>query len=149
MIEIEIPLDLMGKNSINFCKSLDGLDDDDTEYKIKFRAELARGTYEPFGMLVAGAKICEFKSRVKQKGANIRFSYYDLNDYVGHMGFYRSIGLGQGKRPGEASGSSTYIPITCIKTADVREESKSKLQEVGRTIEFKIKGISFNSIKGQ
>lgn len=134
MIEIDIPVDLMGKNTINFCKSLDNIPFD-SEYKFTFSLGASRGTYEPFGMLLTGAKIRQFMKDAKEKGAKFKYKYYDLNDYVGHMGFYRSIGLPAGKAPGEALGSSTYIPITSINTAEVREESKTKSKEVGEIIE--------------
>lgn len=39
------------------------------------------------------------------------------------MGFFESFGLSHGKKPGEASGSSTYLPITMIDVRQLRIES--------------------------
>lgn len=47
--------------------------------------------------------------------------------YLGHMGFFKAMGLPFGKRPGESTGSGTYIPITVLDISDLEIAHKAKL----------------------
>ncbi|MFZ3591500.1 hypothetical protein ACOI1C_20300 [Bacillus sp. DJP31] len=123
--------DLTSINSINFCNNdydLDGIEE--VIYDHEFLE-----TVEPFGMLLAGSKIRELfhkYPKVKFKDRN-----YEGKTYASHMGFFKSVLLDYGKKPGEASGSSTYIPITEINVRELKTESYKNSEVVQQTIERK------------
>ncbi|MBX9448149.1 ATP-binding protein [Dickeya chrysanthemi] len=86
----------------------------------------------PTGMLVAGSKIRTWvrarhgnKLRTVKAGVN---SEHSVHSYLSHLGFFDYILMGEGNAIGEASGSSSYLPITRIEkpvfnsnTQDVQE----------------------------
>lgn len=83
-------------------------------------------TYDPFGMLVVGAALRQFKQRNPQSQTYISLNKNDSAcSYAGHMGFFKSISekINYGKLPGEAMGSSTYLPITPIDLETIRQRS--------------------------
>mgnify|MGYP003640386916 CR=1 FL=1 len=45
------------------------------------------------------------------------------HSYLSHMGFFQSFGVDYGKKPGEAKGSHTYIPITIITRQQAMSDS--------------------------
>lgn len=64
----------------------------------------------PFNMLLIARKINKFRQKYSSKPFG--FLRDDVNDYLGHMGFYNAMGSDlYGKKMGEARGSNTYIPI--------------------------------------
>lgn len=91
-------------------------------------------TFDPLIMLVTGSIIKEY--RLKYQDIPFTLSYDDDigKSYAGTMGFYKYISekIEIGKRPGEASGSSNYIPITLI---DFNELHNEEL-ELGNYVEL-------------
>ena len=81
--------------------------------------------FDPLPMLVAGSIIKRYRSKYPE----VRFSINGINtkgkDYAGTMGFFKYISpsLDIGKAPGEAMGSSNYIPITLI-NVDVLQKAE-------------------------
>ncbi|MBI5657157.1 MAG: hypothetical protein HZC44_10260 [Geobacter sp.] len=119
-------LDLLG--SLDLTLELEELAND-SEYVFD-HASLS--TVEPFGMLLAGAKIREFvENHEEANHADVNFKQHT---YAGHMGFFQSILQDFGKKPGEAFGSSRYIPITEILVEDMKKET-------GGSSELRIKKI--------
>lgn len=55
--------------------------------------------------------------------------------YAGHMGFFKAFGLDFGRRPGEAHGSQTYIPITYFDSATLEAEAARRGVDVRVEIE--------------
>jgi hypothetical protein len=51
------------------------------------------------------------------------------------MGFYRSFKLPHGKRPGEASGSERYLPITLLKATDLEADRQDMFEHFGYALE--------------
>lgn len=124
-------VDLTAVNAIDFCNqefNFNGINN--VVYDHQFL-----GTVEPFGMLLAGSKI----RKLCNEYPDIKFSdkNFKHNNYAAHMGFFQSVYLDFGKKPGEANGSSTYIPITCLEVKKLRIESYEKVEEVQDTIERK------------
>ncbi len=80
---------------------------------------------EPFAMLLAGSVLRRFCSTF---GGEITIDPDSINTYAGTMGFYQYAfpGCSEGKAPGEASGSNTYIPITKINLNDLREQYRKQ-----------------------
>ena len=58
------------------------------------------------------------------------------------MGFFKAFGLDFGNSPGEAAGSSTYIPLTIIEVDDLQDEAARTFSHVGDIIENKTSGIA-------
>ncbi len=64
----------------------------------------------PFNMMLIARRLNQFRKKYPNKP--FRFLRKDVNDYLGHMGFYNAMGSDvYGKKMGEARGSNTYIPI--------------------------------------
>lgn len=96
-------------------------EDDDIE---TFEILTSGGSAEPFGMLLLGSAIRCF-ARIRRKNRTIN---YLKKSYLGTMGFYKFCFpcCRIGKAPGEASGSESYIPITCIKIEELRNECMAR-----------------------
>ena len=83
--------------------------------------------FDPLPMLMAGAIIKRYRGLYPE----VRFSVAGIDTkgkgYAGTMGFFKYISptLDIGKAPGEAMGSSNYIPITLIRRcrSDCRRRS--------------------------
>ena len=86
----------------------------------------SESTYDPFGMLMIGASIRQFKERNPNASCYCHiFGTGDAYKYAGHMGFFKSISekLPFGKAPGEAPGSEKYVPITPINLSIIRKRA--------------------------
>ncbi|QPZ92318.1 ATP-binding protein [Thioclava electrotropha] len=60
---------------------------------------------------------------------------YEHHGYAANLGFFKSFGLNHGKEPGEAAGSSRYIPIRDLNVAQIKDEAVDRFLEVGDVIE--------------
>lgn len=125
--EITVP-DLNAKNALDFCN-------DNYDFSMYEKITYNYGymsTFEPFGMLLAGSKIRTLSKLFPHA------KYYDSNfkqhDYAAHMGYFQSVNLKYGKKPGEAFGSSRYIPVTELKVKDLIIESYENIEVVQETI---------------
>lgn len=91
------------------------------------------GNTEPFAMLIVSSEIRKFlRERPNTKVSCVNFGHMH---YAAHMGFFRAFGLEHGKKPGEAKGSSRYIPMRILDCAALRQEAIGKGLEVGEQIE--------------
>lgn len=63
-------------------------------------------------------------------------------DYASHMGFFKSFNLDHGKMPGEAMGSHTYLPITCLTIEELQQEATQEWQPVQEIIERRAQKLS-------
>lgn len=88
---------------------------------------------EPLSMAIVSSEI----KRSIQKNPNIRFlaTNYKRHEYAAHMGFFQAFGLDYGKKPGEANGSSTYIPLTILNAEKLREEALENYEHIGDVLE--------------
>lgn len=79
--------------------------------------------FEPLPMLMMGAILRRYRKRFPEN----RFFASGVweKTYAGTMGFFKYVSpdIDFGKEPGEAAGSSKYIPITRISVAQLRTES--------------------------
>lgn len=108
-MNIDIPRRLDLENSLEFCRCLSNVIND-KEYIYDYRNT---SNAEPFGMLLTASKIKKFVS--EHSNSNHKCSNFERLTYLAHMGYFKSFNLDFGKKPGEAPGSDTYIPITEIK----------------------------------
>jgi hypothetical protein len=58
------------------------------------------------------------------------------------MGFFQAFGMNYGKRPGEAKGSSTYIPINIYNTQEIKQDARDLMINPAELLESKAKEIS-------
>ncbi len=88
---------------------------------------------EPFGMLVFARQLRIFADL--RKPARCRAINHEKHGYAAHMGFFRSFGLAFGHVPGEAPGSSRYVPITELKIEVIQREAGCSGQDEREVIE--------------
>lgn len=91
------------------------------EYVVDFGRARA---FPPFSMLLLAAQLRRF--RTARPEAKCRAINHDRHTYPAHMGLFKSFGLDHGNAPGEASGSSSYFPITHLDTAEIRSEAATR-----------------------
>lgn len=135
-MEILMPTCLNLETALEFYKLLQVQDSDRYTFNYK-----NLGNVEPFGMLVVGSLVRRFFDE-KKDSADIFDSNYDEKNYAAHMGYFKSVYLNFGKDPGEAPGSSTYIPITKLNADDIRMEAARNGIPIGEMIEAKSKDMA-------
>jgi len=97
--------------------------------KVQEKLQLDFGTIEfaqPFGTLVAAEAIRGVVAFRRRKGLKVEClangvtapPYAKACSYLGHVGFFKHMGWEAGNEPGEAPGSSSYLPITIVKSID-------------------------------
>ena len=93
--------------------------------------------FDPLPMLMAGAIIKRFRHQYNNNSFLI--SGLSGKSYAGTMGFFKylSESINFGKSPGEANGSTNYIPITSISvpTLQMQAMSDGRSFEIGEIIE--------------
>lgn len=95
---------------------------------------------EPFPMLMVSSEIRRL--RTKYPGSKMACVNYKHMTYAGHMGFFRAFGLDFGKAPGEASGSSRYLPLTIFNVATIKRKAAEQSIEVGDQVERESKRLA-------
>ena len=91
------------------------------------------GRIEPFSMIYVAKIIREYSKFNKYIWGR---NHHDKN-YAAHMGFFKAFYLDHGKEPGEAFGSSTYLPVTSWQLSDIEQEARDRWQPVQQIIEAK------------
>jgi hypothetical protein len=95
---------------------------------------------EPSAMLLISSEIIRYRARCPQ--TQVSCSNFEHMTYAGHMGFFKAFGLNFGKSPGEALGSSRYVPLTIYKSEEILKRAVSKGIEVGDEVENISKKLS-------
>ena len=135
-IKVEIPSRLVFQNSIDFAKDLRAIEPAD-EYIFDF-SNLDR--IDPFSLLFISSEIQRCRERFNEsKFQAVNFGHCT---YQSHMGFFKAFGMDHGKFPGEAKGSSTYIPIHIYNTRDIKSEAREMLMNPAELLESKAKEIA-------
>ncbi|MEP0071772.1 MAG: hypothetical protein ABJE79_03645 [Marinomonas sp.] len=136
MLQVKIPQNLSLRNALNFCNRLWDLEDSD-EYAFDF-ANLGR--VEPFTMAYVANELKRFR-KTKPESTFTALNHQNKS-YAAHMGFFRAFGLKFGNEPGEAAGSSTYLPLTILNVSDLQQEAADSYDHVGNIIEAKSEQIA-------
>ena len=136
MTTVMIPKDLSLKNAIRFCNQLWEMEHSD-EYLFNF---IQLGRIEPFLMAYVSNELKRFRN-TKPK-SSFHASNHESKTYAAHMGFFRAFGLKFGNEPGEATGSSTYLPLTILNVSDFEVEALESYSHVGDVIEEKSEAIA-------
>jgi anti-sigma regulatory factor (Ser/Thr protein kinase) len=96
--------------------------------------------FPPFSMVLLAMHLRRFRER--HSGAECFVSNFDNHGYAAHMGFFKAFGLDHGNAPGEASGSSTYVPIQAVNRSELTEKASEQFVELGVVIEEKAAALS-------
>lgn len=135
-MKIKIPR-LSTSNAISFCQSLPLSETADIYY---FDVSEVNN-YEPLPMLLTAAAIRQFCTERGLNPTEIQLRFTDNDDYryACNMGFFQAAGFPQGKAPGEAPGSSSYIPLTKLNIREMQREAieNGECMEQGDLIERK------------
>lgn len=94
---------------------------DSLEYEIDFSKV---GLVEPFPMLLIASELRKLNQREPEPSINC--SGFEHMTYAAHMGFFKCFGLAHGNAPGQAKGSSRYLPITVFETEQVEREAATR-----------------------
>lgn len=128
---ITLPRRLHLENTVQFSSELQNLPEAE-EYLIDFQHV---GRIEPFALLFLSCEI----QRCRSKHADKFFGVinHQTKSYAAHMGFFKAFGCDFGKHPGEATGSSRYLPITIFDVAPINRDAAMNALAVGAFIENK------------
>lgn len=131
MVNVVLPQNLSLTEATNFCNRLWDLPED-TIYEFDFHR---LRNVEPFTM----AYVANELKRYRESRSTARFTAlnYKHHSYPAHMGFFQAFGLKHGNEPGQANGSSTYIPLTILNVADIEQEAAQRYLNPGDVIEEK------------
>lgn len=140
-MKITIP-SLSTLNAISFCRDLPLIKLADTYY---FDVSDVNN-YEPLPMLLTASAIRQFCQERELLPWDIQLRFKENADfrYACHMAYFQAAGFPEGKMPGEAPGSATYIPLTNINLAELHQEAihMGNCWEQGDVIEEKSKELS-------
>ncbi len=76
------------------------------------------------------------KFRKEHRDVSVRAQPKQTSEYLSHIGFYKSMGIDIGKEPGEATGSSTYTPITRIQFDNGYDTIDDQAKRLCRVLDF-------------
>lgn len=133
---VDVPSSLTLWTAFDFCNKLQNIKEAD-EIIFNF-AKTA--TVEPFGMLVISSEI--EKCINQHPEATFLCKNHEHMTYAGHMGFFQSFGLDFGRKPGEAHGSKTYIPLTYFDVETLKTQASQSGNDVGDEIESQSRRLS-------
>ena len=133
---------LSTNNALSFSQTLTALDSDDT-----YIFDVSKiGNYEPLPMLLTAAAIRHFCIERSLDPWQIQLFFNDDKNYqyACHMGFFQAAGFVQGKAPGEAPGSTSYISLTKLDIAELTRNAYEKRgwADQGDIIELEAKRLS-------
>lgn len=104
-------------------------------------------------MLLTAAAIRQFRSARSLTPWQTQLIFDDTSSfqYACHMGFFQSAGFVQGKAPGEAPGSMSYIPLTKIDIVELMRTAfeEGRFLDQGDIIEIEAKRLSRVLSQGQ
>ena len=135
-IVIPVPRRLLLEATIKFAQELLNIPEAD-EYIFDFSRT---GRIEPFALIFLSSELQRF--RVNRSSSTHRVRGIESCTYAANMGFFKAFGVDYGKRPGEAKGSNTYIPITIFDAEAFRTGASENFEQVGEFIEKKAQEMS-------
>ncbi|TDR31968.1 hypothetical protein [Hydromonas duriensis] len=134
-----VPRSLSLQNAIDFCNTFWDISDEVDEIVFDFRF---LEHIEPFGMAYVSSQISEVYKCQSKRGVRFKAQNYKEKSYLAHMGFFKAFGLDFGKSPGQAGGSSSYLPLTIINIEDIKKEAFEKGEAIGNLIEAKSSSLA-------
>ncbi len=125
------------ESAVEFAQEICNLPPADT-YTFDFGAV---GRIEPFALLFLSSELQ--RCRAKYQASIFQVQGHEHCTYAAHMGFFKAFGLDHGKLPGEAKGSSRYIPVTIFECEQMRKDAAENFEVVGAFIERKAQEMAF------
>jgi hypothetical protein len=135
-VRINVPKHLTLETTVKFASDICELPKADL-YVFDF-GEVGR--IEPFALLFLSSELQRCRSKYKE--SEFAAANYQSCSYASHMGFFMAFGLDHGKKPGEAKGSSTYLPITIFDSDEIIKQAAKNYEEVGYFIEKQAEGMA-------
>jgi len=89
--------------------------------------------FPPFSMALLAMHLRRFRER--HPHSECYAVNFDNHGYAAHMGFFKAFGLDHGNAPGEAVGSSTYVPLQSIKRSEISEMAEHDYVEFNVLVE--------------
>jgi len=89
-------------------------------------------SFEPFGLLYAGAAIRAFLRERGGRGDGVHgvCAGEPAHEYLAHIGFFQWLGIQVGKSPGAVAGGTTWLPVTTL----TRAELDQRIAETGKPL---------------
>jgi len=87
----------------------------------------------PGWLIGIGSALRRFREERPQ--AKCRATNYKHLEYAAHVGFFKYFGMTYGLAPSEAEGSNTYVPITEVKVATIKECAANGYIHAGEIVE--------------
>jgi hypothetical protein len=94
----------------------------------------------PGWLVTIGAAIRRFRDERPKAKRHVR-NHKHLG-YAAHVGFFRYFGLSYGLAPSEAEGSDTYVPITEVDVAAIRDRARNYYIHSGEIVEDEAKRLA-------
>jgi len=135
-IIIKVPKRLTLETTVKFANLICELPDSN-RYTFDFDKV---GRIEPFALLFLSSELQRCRS--KHSDSDFVAANYEACTYSAHMGFFKAFGLDHGKEPGEAKGSSTYLPITIFNVNNILKKAAANFEEAGYFIERQAEEMS-------
>jgi len=133
---ISVPPSLDLPSALNFSVALGTLERAD-EFVFDFNKTRH---VEPFPMLLVSSEIQRLVSRFE--GTKTACANFKHMTYPAHMGFFKAFGLEFGKAPGEAHGSTHYIPMKLFQCHNLAQKAAKEGIEVGDAVEGESKHMA-------
>lgn len=133
MVDIVIPSRLELEPSIDFANRLK-LEPYADEFRFLFNLHWV----EPFGLLFVSQAICDLQKQYPSSRFSAQVNQYgNASPYAAWMGFYKACNIDYGNNPGDAPGSSTYIPVIFQSVSDLignAEHVGLRIQSIARDL---------------
>lgn len=128
-VTVTLPRNLKAASICQFGRDLHALPEAD-EYVFDFGSER---WFPPFSMVLLAMQL----KRFREQRQDVEFSAvnFENHGYAAHMGFFKAFGLDHGNAPGQASGSSTHVPIQVLERSYFINEAARRCCEVGDVVE--------------
>lgn len=124
-VTLQLPAQLDETTALQFGERL-FKSSDATKFKLDFSPlKFAR----PLGTLLLASELRRFFSTLERSftGVGIDAKGRAAHSYLAHVGFFKGIGLPIGNKPGEASGSSTHVPIRVLTRSKLEADARASL----------------------
>lgn len=133
---VYLPRRLTLESTIQFANKLHEVPES-KEYVLDFQLV---GRIEPYAMLFLSSEIQRWRSRFPYSTFVIQ--NHQSKSYAAHMGFFKAFGCDFGKMPGEAMGSSRYLPVSIWNAEELRKGAAENYEAVGEFIEKQAEEMS-------
>lgn len=124
-VTLRLPEQLDETGALDFAKRMFDIDRAG-KYRLDFSPlKFAR----PLGTLLLASELRRFFSTQERSftATGIDAGGRAAHSYLAHVGFFKGIGLPIGNRPGEATGSSTYVPIMVLTRSELEAAVRASL----------------------